>query len=193
MTTLVFLLEEPSAEAMLKGLLPKILPTGLAVEYKIYEGKYDLDANLPRVLRTWKRPGSFFVVLRDQDASDCRKLKENLLELCERSGGSSVLIRIACRELESFYLGDLNAVEKALGIRGLGAMQRQRKFRNPDQLVKPSLELFRLTKGKYQKVSGSRAIGRHLQPEQNLSKSFNVFIAGLNRIANTVWDSEGAS
>ncbi len=31
MTTLVFLLEEPSAEAMLKGLLPKILPSNLAV------------------------------------------------------------------------------------------------------------------------------------------------------------------
>jgi hypothetical protein len=193
MTTLVFLLEEPSAEAMLKCLLPKILPSGLAVEYKIYEGKYDLDANLPRVLRTWKRPGSFFVVLRDQDASDCGKLKKNLQELCEKTGSPNVLIRIACRELESFYLGDLNAVEKGLGIRGLGAMQRQRKFRNPDQLVKPSLELFRLTKGRYQKVSGSAAIGRHLQPQQNHSKSFNVLIAGLNRITGDVREPEGIS
>ena len=31
MTTLFFLLEEPSAESMFKGLLPKILPSGLSV------------------------------------------------------------------------------------------------------------------------------------------------------------------
>ncbi|GAB6056897.1 DUF4276 family protein [Desulfonatronum parangueonense] len=193
MMTLVFLLEEPSAEAMLKGLLPNVLPSGLAVEYKIYEGKYDLDANLPRVLRTWKRPDSFFVVLRDQDASDCRKLKKNLLELCGRTGSPNVLIRIACRELESFYLGDLNAVEKGLDIRGLGAMQQKRKFRNPDQIVKPSLELFKLTKGRYQKVSGSVAIGKHLQPQHNHSKSFNVLIAGLNRISGDARETAGKS
>ena len=193
MTTLVFLLEEPSAESMFKGLLPRLLPSGLGIEYKIFEGKHDLDANLPRVLRNWKRPNSLFVVLRDQDASDCRKLKENLLEMCRRSGSSNVLIRIACRELESFYLGDLGAVEKGLGIHGLGAMQRRRKFRNPDLLVKPSLELSRLTKGRYQKVAGSLAIGKHLNVQHNHSKSFNVLISGLNRITGDAWEPEGIS
>ncbi len=34
MTTLVFLLEEPSAREMLKGILPRILPKTVVPEYK---------------------------------------------------------------------------------------------------------------------------------------------------------------
>jgi hypothetical protein len=37
MTTLVFLLEEPSAREMLKGILPKILPKTVGPEYKVFE------------------------------------------------------------------------------------------------------------------------------------------------------------
>jgi hypothetical protein len=57
-------------------------------------------------------PDSFFVVLRDQDSGDCLEIKERLMALCGRAGKEDALVRIACRELESFYLGDLKAVER---------------------------------------------------------------------------------
>jgi hypothetical protein len=38
MSVLVFFLEEPSAKAMLKGLLPRILPTEWLVRYVVFAG-----------------------------------------------------------------------------------------------------------------------------------------------------------
>ena len=43
MRELVFLLEEASAQAMLEGLLPKLLPDGMMVRYLVFEGKNDLE------------------------------------------------------------------------------------------------------------------------------------------------------
>ncbi|MBU4304454.1 MAG: hypothetical protein KJ893_02340 [Candidatus Omnitrophica bacterium] len=46
MSELVFFLEELSAEAMLKGLLPRLLPPEVLVRYIVFEGKQDLEKQL---------------------------------------------------------------------------------------------------------------------------------------------------
>lgn len=38
MSTLVFLLEEPSARDRLEGLLPRLLPAGVEVVFFVFEG-----------------------------------------------------------------------------------------------------------------------------------------------------------
>jgi hypothetical protein len=182
MTTLVFFLEERSAAEMLKGLLPRVLPEGISVEYHPFEGKQDLEKRLPKLLRAWRRPDCRFVLIRDQDAGDCRIVKRRLSDLCRKGGHPDILIRIACRELESFYLGDLAAVESGLGFKGIAGRQNGRKFRNPDQLRSPSRELERLTKGRYQKILGSRRIGPRLSLEGNRSHSFGVLVSGIRRL-----------
>jgi hypothetical protein len=182
MRTLVFFLEGRSEEAMLQGVLPRILPPDVHVRYQVFSGKQDLEKNLVRRLRSWQTPNSFFVVLRDQDAGDCRTTKARLLELCNKSGKKSVLIRIACHELESFYLGDLAAVERGLGIENLQRKQQGKKFRNPDALANPAQELYTLTGHLYDKLSGSRDIAPHLHLKDNKSHSFKVLIAGLRNL-----------
>jgi hypothetical protein len=103
--------------------------------------------------------------------------------LCIESGkGSQCLVRIACRELEAFYLADLQAVEQALEMDGLTQHQEKRKFRAPDDLGNPSRELKTLTKNRYEKVSGSRAIGSHLQLDNPRSPSFFNLIAAIRRL-----------
>jgi len=62
----------------------------------------------------WQLPESVFVIILDQDSSDCHVVKQRLFELCTQAKKGDALIRVACRELESFYLGDLVAVEKGL-------------------------------------------------------------------------------
>ena len=121
MKELVFLLEEPSAKAMLESLLPRILSEGI------------------------------------------------------------VFRCIACKELEAFYLADLYAVEKALSLTGLIKHQNSRKFRVPDLLGSPSRELRTLTKQVYEKVAGSRAIGHHLDIENDRSPSFRNLILAIRR------------
>ena len=68
-------------------------------------------------------PESRFVVLCDQDSADCRTVKKGLVRKCHDAGKDKAFVRIACRELESWYLGDLTAVEAGLGIKNLSRLQ----------------------------------------------------------------------
>lgn len=182
----VFLLEECSAKVMLEGLLPKILPEHIIPRYIVFEGKTDLEKNLSRKLRTWLNPRTKFVVLRDQDSGNCADVKDNLARLCNQAGKPNTLVRVACRELESWYVGDLKAVENGLGLSGLAKQQDKRKFRNPDMLNNAYEELSKVTEKKYQKVSGSRAIGPHLNKNRNYSQSFQVFVTGIETIMSDI-------
>ncbi|SFX51979.1 DUF4276 family protein [Marinospirillum alkaliphilum] len=181
MTELVFFLEEPSAKAMLEGLLPRLLDDSISVRYVVFEGKQDLEKRLPRRLRAWQNPGARFVVMRDQDSGDCYEIKRRLTGICEAAGRPDTLVRIACHELESFYLGDLNAVAATIGPKTLAKQQQNAKFRDPDRLNNAAQELKRIART-YQKLAGSRAIGQALSLDQNQSQSFNYLIAGIKRI-----------
>jgi hypothetical protein len=181
---LIFLLEELSAAEMLKGVLPKILPDGINVKYVVFEGKQDLEKQLERRLKGWQQPNSAFLVMRDKDGGDCLLIKRQLAEKANASGkGKVTLIRIACSELESFYLGDLNAVEQGLGLSNLAKKQQERKYRTPDALSNAAQELQNLTQRKYQKVASSRAIAPHLKTDgSNRSHSFNALLTGIEKL-----------
>ncbi len=181
MSQIVFFLEEPSAEQMLKGVLPKILPQTIIPRFVVFEGKQDLEKHLPMRLRAWQNPDALFVVMRDQDSGDCTAIKRGLVKKCTDSGKPDTLVRIACRELESFYLGDLKSVSQAIGPTNIEKHQNKAKFRNPDTLASPSQELKKLAPS-YQKVSGSRVIGPMLDLDNNKSTSFNALINGVRRL-----------
>lgn len=185
--TLVFLLEEPSAREMLEGVLPSVIPVDIQVRYIVFQGKQDLEKQMVKKLRGWKTPNTFFVIMRDQDNGNCMEIKEDLVQKCREAHQENTLVRIACTELETFSLGDLQAVERGLDIPHLSRKQHDRKFRNPDLLNKPSDDLRYITKDKYQKISGSRAIGPYLRTDgSNLSCSFNVLIRGIRDICGTL-------
>ena len=152
MKTLVCLLEEPSAKEMLKGVLPRILSHDIDVKYIVFDGKQDLEKQMTRRLKGWGVPNSVFLVMRDQDSGDCVNIKNNLAEKVAGSNKQDdIIIRIACHELESFYLGDLSAVEQGLGIEGISRLQNNKKYRSPDSLDNAFGELERLSKKRYQK------------------------------------------
>jgi hypothetical protein len=65
----------------------------------------------------------------------------------------------------------------------LAAKQKRAKYRSPDALANACDELFRLTGQQYQTISGSRAIGPWLNPENTRSRSFAALVQGLRRIA----------
>ena len=127
-------------------------------------------------------PDSRFLIIRDQSAGDCAHIKTNLLEKCRKANRPDAIVRIACHALESFYLGDLSAVDKGLKIGTLAKLQNKRKYREPDNLANPDQELMTLTKNRYQKLSGSRAISRHMSLENNLSHSFYVLVKAIQGV-----------
>jgi len=183
MPRLVFFVEEISAKVLLDLLLPRLLPE--AVEFRVipFEGKSDLEAQLIKRIMGWREPETRFVVLRDQDSGNCHEVKAKLQHLCRKAGRADALVRIACHELESWYLGDLVAVERGLELLGVARQAGIAKFREPDRLNNAAQELKDLTAGEYQKVGGSRRIAAHLDlTGANRSTSFRVFCEGVRRI-----------
>jgi len=181
MRTLVCCVEEASAKEMLIHVFSKLGFSNDRYQFIVFEGKQDLDKKLVTRLKAWRDPNAVFLVLRDQDSADCRAVKQSLISLCQNTE-KTFIVRIACHELESFYLGDLAAVEQGLGLAKLSRQQNKKKFSNPDRLSNASQLLKDLTNGKYQKILGSRAISQHLDVGNNKSHSFNVLVKGIIQI-----------
>ena len=186
MTNLVFLLEELSAKVLLEKLIPRLISNDdFSFRFIPFEGKQDLEKQMVRKIRSWRTPNTYFIILRDQDSAECKEVKQRLVERCKTAGQPDSLVRIACRELESWYLGDLNAVGKAFDIAELGTKQNKQKYRTPDVLQNPAQELERITNQKYQKVSGSRILGSLLDITNNSSHSFHAFVKGVENLTTT--------
>lgn len=180
---IVFMLEEESAKNLLLGLLPEIAP-GICCRFLTHQGKSDLQKSIPRKLRAWKRPNSFFVVLHDLDSNpDCIALKNELCELCEQAGnhGHRPLIRIVCKELEAWYLGDLDAVKGAFPKFNVAQYRNKSQYRCPDAITNPSKELEKIVPG-FSKGLAAREVPQYMDIERNRSASFKNTITGIRKL-----------
>ena len=99
---------------------------------------------------------------------------------CREAGKPEAVVRIVCRELESWYFGDLAAVGHILERPDLIRYGRKKKYRIPDAIHSPSRELHKITDAAYQKVASSRAIGPELSVDGNRSHSFRVFVESIH-------------
>ena len=181
---LIFLLEEPSIKTVLEEVLPKLIPDPITYICISHQGKKDLAKSIPIKIKAFQfSPSTKFVIVHDQDSHDCKKLKTELLQLCQAAGQPNIMIRIICHELESWFLGDLAALEKAYNLRAssLSQKQNQRKFRAPDCLNSAKQELRKLVPA-YYLGTHSKAIAPHLSLTENKSRSFQVFCEGIQKI-----------
>lgn len=184
MKHLVFLLEEESAKQFIDNLLPRVFPD-LNFRCIAFEGKQDLERNINLKLRGYKVPNIEFVILRDEDAGYWKDIKHNLKKLCNSAKKTNTLIRIARKEIGAWYFGDLKTVEKALKINNLKHFSKKKKYRAPDEIVNPKNELKKITRRKYNQVSGSRDIANYIDYENNTSCSFQVFLNGVRNLLNS--------
>jgi hypothetical protein len=180
---IIFLLEEKSMKETLNNILPKILPAGFTFLCVPHEGKQDLKKSVIRKLKAWNEPDVKFVIVHDKDANDCKKLKQELMELTQQTAHSDTLIRIVCTELESWFLGDLQAVDKAFATKHADK-QNGKLYRNPDNIANAKQELQKLVPS-YQQISGSKRISESMDIVNNRSHSFNVFITGIKKLCRS--------
>ena len=186
MTKLVFLVEEPSMADLLNELLPRLFPC-LLFQCVPHEGKSDLEKSIPRKLRAWREPDVRFMVMRDQNGGDCRQVKAKLAERCKQGGRTDALVRVVCRELEAWYIGDEEALTQAFPdtAKQIRHELRKSRFRDPDSVDQPARALLGFIP-EFRKRSGARSLGRYLSRE-NHSCSYQFFLAGVDRLL-----SEGA-
>ena len=175
MRQLVFLLEGPSERDAIEAWLPKLLPAGVEAHFIVFDGKQDMERRMALKLRRWLRPDSRFIVLRDQDSADCRAVKASLQARCVEAGRAhECLVRVACHELENFFLGDWQAVAQAFNQPRLAELDRKAVYREPDHIALPAAELRRHLPG-YQKREGARRIA----PCMNLARNRSLSLAHL--------------
>ena len=186
---LVFLLEGPSEREALEGWWPALLAQWPAAVQAcvqkhciVFEGKQDMEKRMVLKLRHWRLPNSAFIVLRDQDSADCHQVKATLRARCLEAGRPDAVVRIACHELESFFLGDWAAVAQAFDLPGLVALDRKATYRHPDRIAAPEGELQRHVPG-YQKREGARRIAPHMNLQSNRSHSFWQLRDAIIRLA----------
>lgn len=191
MARIEILVEEPSMKEFLSILLPRVItqPWVLNENYFIraFEGKSDLKKNIPskvKYLSNWSHEKVGIVVLQDQDSADCKILKQNLVELCEQHGNCPKLVRIVCRELEAWYIGDFEAVHKAYESFKYQTYSSKAKFRVPDNCN--AYDELRKILPEFQKVGGAKKIAPFIDVEANKSVSFQQTISGLKNFFDQI-------
>lgn len=179
------LVEEVSMEECLRNLLPKIVPAHWILDENYFirphQGKSDLKKSIPvkmKVFNNWHEQIAV-IILHDQDSADCRILKQNIKTWCG-DYNKSLLIRIVCKELESWYLGDMLAIEKAYPKFKSSNFIYKARFKNPDNLN--AKDQIKKILPDYREVASSREIAKNFDVENNKSVSFNQFIKGVKRI-----------
>ena len=191
MDRLEILVEEPSIAEVLKVILPKVLPEGWALNENCFvrphEGKRDLQLSIPHKIHVASKRDftTGFIVMQDQDNNDCHILKNLLVGICEdaQKDGNIVpfKVRIVCHELESWYLGDLDALEQVFPRFHAAAFRGKKKFRQPDDCANPKQELKKIV-GNYSQIAIAREIANHMDIEGNKSTSFQSFISSVRQI-----------
>lgn len=184
---LEILVEETSMEVFLRGILPRVLPYNYKLDQNCFvyphEGKSDLQKRLPKRVQAYKYYPQevVLVVIHDQDSWDCKKLKENLIKLVKGANPEiPYLIRIACRELENWYLGDLDAVQGLYPDSKASRMKNKAKYRHVDNLH-GSNEMERMSDN-FMKTDCARKIAGIIDIDTNSSRSFMNFICGLKSL-----------
>jgi len=197
---IVIFTEEPSSEAALLNILPRIIDNTLhTTQILPHCGKQDLLRKLPSKLRGMQGMVSYgwrFMVLIDQDKDDCHILKQELERIAQNAGLRTisspsadgqfqVVNRIVIEELESWFMGDPQAVCMAYPRVNNRIFQQQR-FANPDAIrggTCEALERILRRAGYFRaglaKREAARSISQYMDVTVNRSHSFNCFIRGI--------------
>ena len=179
------LTEEPSMEHFLRGILPKVLPEDYKVDVncfiRAHRGKSDLKKSIPKKMQAYPQYGYpvKVLIIHDQDSNDCRNLKSELMELC---GNTTIpfLVRIACKELENWYLGQLAAIERVYPETNALSFVNKKRYRNPD-LLQGADELNKMTRN-FSKIQAAREISPYIDVDNNISPSFNHTINAIKQL-----------
>jgi Domain of unknown function (DUF4276) len=200
---LELLVEEPSAEAALHNIVPRIVGPNVTFTVHPHEGKPDLCAKLPGRLkgyRAWLPDDWRILVLIDEDRADCVRQKDELQAIARAAGlwtrstvaagrPYQLVNRLAVEELEAWFFGDVSALTAAYpGVPP--TLGRQAKYRDSDRVGGGTWEALQrvLQKAGYfpgglPKIEVARSVSMHMDPDRNTSKSFQVFRDALRALA----------
>ncbi len=183
-----FLVEDYSTRKFLEGILPRLGFENF--EIKHHRGKEDLVSNLEKIIPSLSKRAQQIIIILDQDNQNCIKLKSKLTDkmvncVCEYK------IRIACYELEAWFLGDMAAISKCSPRFRANFFQGKEKYRDIDNISgpKPSNLLEEIVPGWEKDYANKPRFAEKIAPfmsleqrnskESNRSYSFHVLLETL--------------
>ena len=207
------LVEDPSGKIVLEAVTGRILGADHTTKVISYQGIGRIPENLrgssdpsnrilldrlPRLLRGYgkslKSHPAAVVVVVDLDSKNCLDFKQEMLDVLDACNPRpTTLFRIAIEEIEAWLLGDANAIRSAYPNareQVLESYVQDRVCGTWETLadaIHPGGSQ-RLKKVGYPHVGRVKCdwatnIARHLNPDRNLSRSFQVFRDGLRNLA----------
>lgn len=198
MTRLEILVEEPSMEAALRGIMPKVLQNRASWKSINMGSKSKLLKALPDRLRAYRKridndEDLKIIVLVDRDNDNCEQLKHRLETIAHEAGLTTktmangqgdfqVVTRIAIEELEAWFMGDVDALKAA--FTSLKSANFPGNFKNPDnggtwERLHRFLKHHGIYRSSYPKIEAARKIAQHMEPRRNRSRSFHRFLQGV--------------
>ena len=189
MSTLYILTEEPSIKNIFEAVLPQILPQNVSFRILVHQGKKDLEKALSeRIVSLSRIEGAKILITIDQDTNDCKLLKQRLADLIREKCSCDYKIRIVCKELESWLLGDLLAIENAFPrFKSLSFIEKA-EMRDVDKIKgRPADFLLRIIpelkdRKKLPKLEFSKKVAPFLDVANNRSISFNHTIDAIKKL-----------
>jgi len=184
---IVFLVEDLSMRKFLEGILLRLGFESHHFRIKHHQGKEDLIRNLDKVVKKESKEANFLFVLVDQDKRNCYEFKKEIKEKMQNCA-CNYKIRIACYELEAWFLGDMDAIKQCSQKFKPDFFRNKEKYRNIDSLPKPSSIIEEivpdLKKIYSRKDKFASEISKYidLNDKINQSHSFNVFLETIKSI-----------
>lgn len=170
---IVFLIEEESMRPVIDRMIGALFPdwvAGLDWLVLAFNGKSDLEKNIRPKMEGWGYQKPTFIIVRDNDGGDCVTLKESLVTLATNGSGHPFKVRIVCQELEAWFLGDLDAVERAYPSSNAGSLKGKAKYRIPDDVGNAAEEIAKIT-GEAGKVGRAKRIAAELSLDDGINRS----------------------
>ena len=191
------LVEDESTKALIDVVCERLDRASASGTHHVtaFRGKQRMLSRLPGAVHALIQ-ASFadsIVIVIDQDRDDCHKLKQQVLDLVSSESFTNsrpeLYVRIATTELESWFLGDPEAVRASyprLSARDLKLGSRL----TPDEIQDAAQWLQRLLirrgyyVGRMPKVEVARNIAAYLDldPDHNASRSFRLFLRTLREV-----------
>jgi hypothetical protein len=185
---IVFLVEDYSMRQFLDGILPRLGFDEHIFEIKHHRGKEDLISHLDKIIPSLSKRAQQIIVIIDQDKKDCVALKNEIEEKMAHCSCKHK-IRIACYELEAWFLGDMAAIEKCSPRFKARSFQGKKKYRDVDNIEKPSTVIAKIvpdwndkyaSKPKFaQTIAQFVSLERQNLKQANRSNSFHVLLETL--------------
>lgn len=190
---LFILLEEASMEPVIKIVISQLQSlNNISIEYSIktHQGKQDLENSLGKTIPALtKQPNASILIIRDKDSGDCIQIKQNIENIIKSKITVPYKIRIACHELENWFLGDLEAIEFAFSRFNKNKIVGKKEYSNVDEIVNPIDRLLKIIpdyKGirHISKVSNAEKISQYMVISKNKSTSFQHTVLAIKELQN---------